>query len=164
MFQHQRHKPLRQLQRPRELVVACAPMRSNVNISRIVRACGCCAIERVICCGTGRIIEKIARDGANSVQIETHRTLEPPLVELKKIGHRIVALEQTTDSVDLSDYSFPRKAVLVVGNERSGLTEEILQVVDDAVEIPVFGLPFSHNAATAAAIAMYEYCRQFPDG
>ena len=75
-----------------------------------------------------------------------------------------MALEQTTDSVDLSDYSFPRKAVLVVGNERSGLTEKILQVVDDAVEIPVFGLPFSHNAATAAAIAMYEYCRQFPDG
>ena len=45
-----------------------------------------------------------------------------------------------------------------------GLTEEILSCVDAVVEIPTYGLPFSQNAATAAAIAMYEYCRQFPDG
>jgi tRNA G18 (ribose-2'-O)-methylase SpoU len=25
----------------------------------------------------------------------------------------------------------------------------------------VFGLPYSHNVATATAMAMYEYCRQF---
>jgi tRNA G18 (ribose-2'-O)-methylase SpoU len=164
MFQHQRHKPVRELQRPRELIVACAPMRSNVNISRIVRACGCCAIERVICCDSGKVIDKIARDGADAVKIEKRRTLAPVLVELKNTGHHIVALEQTTGSIELSKYKFLRKTVLVVGNERCGLTEEILQVVDDVVEIPVFGLPHSHNAATATAIAMYEYCRQFPEG
>jgi tRNA G18 (ribose-2'-O)-methylase SpoU len=51
-----------------------------------------------------------------------------------------------------------------VGNERTGLTEDILKIMDDVVEIPVYGLPHSFNAATAASMALYEYCRQFPDG
>ena len=36
-FEHQRHKPPRELAQPRELLVVCAPLRSNVNLSRIVR-------------------------------------------------------------------------------------------------------------------------------
>ena len=50
------------------------------------------------------------------------------------------------------------------GNERTGLTEDILKMLDDVVEIPVYGMPHSFNAATAASMAMYEYCRQFPSG
>jgi tRNA G18 (ribose-2'-O)-methylase SpoU len=47
-----------------------------------------------------------------------------------------------------------------VGNERTGLDAPSLALVDYVVEIPVFGLPYSHNVATATAIALYEYCRQ----
>jgi tRNA G18 (ribose-2'-O)-methylase SpoU len=54
--------------------------------------------------------------------------------------------------------------VLVVGNERLGIEAETLAQLDHAVEIPVYGLPHSHNAATAAAMALYEYCRQYPRG
>ena len=52
----------------------------------------------------------------------------------------------------------------MIGNERGGLSAEALALCDRAVEIPIWGLPHSHNAATAAAIAMYEYCRQYPRG
>ena len=37
-------------------------------------------------------------------------------------------------------------------------------ILDDVVEIPVYGMPFSYNVGTAAAMALYEYCRQFPRG
>jgi hypothetical protein len=36
-FEHLRHKEGSALSRPRELIVACAPMRSNVNISSVAR-------------------------------------------------------------------------------------------------------------------------------
>ena len=39
-FQHIRHKPPTQLASPRELLLVLAPMRSNVNLSRIVRLAG----------------------------------------------------------------------------------------------------------------------------
>ena len=48
--------------------------------------------------------------------------------------------------------------------KRLGLEEDILAKLDDIVEIPVWGLPFSYNVATATAMALYEYCRQFPEG
>jgi tRNA G18 (ribose-2'-O)-methylase SpoU len=163
-FEHERHKPPQMLSRPRELVIVCAPMRSNVNLSRIARAAGCCAVARIICAGPGKLDRKIARDGADTVRIETHRTLPPVLEALRTGGYRLVGLEQTTNSQSLHEYKFTRRTAIVVGNERAGLMQDILTQLDDVVEIPVWGLPYSHNVATAATMALYEYCRQFPDG
>ncbi|MCE9554809.1 MAG: TrmH family RNA methyltransferase [Planctomycetes bacterium] len=168
-FEHQRHKPPTQLTRPRELIVACAPLRTHVNLSRIARACGCFGVRRLIACGNAKVVGRIARDAVDpsrpdALQVEVHRTLPPVLAELRRQGLRTVGLEQATGSHNLYDYKFPRASVLVVGNERQGLTEEELSLVDDVVEIPVYGLPYAHNVATATAMALYEYCRQFPEG
>ncbi|MEX2188280.1 MAG: RNA methyltransferase [Pirellulales bacterium] len=163
-FSHLRHKPPTVLAEPRPLVVACSPLRSNINLSRIVRAAGCCGVGKVIACGAAKVISRIARDGADQVAVEVHRTLPPVLRELRQQGYSIVALEQATNSQSLFDFRFERRTALVVGNERTGLTEEELRLVDRVVEIPVYGLPYSHNVATATAIAIYEYCRQFPAG
>ncbi len=163
-FQHLRHKPPRRLQRPRELLVVCAPMRSNVNLSRIARAASCCGLTRMVCTGPVRLDRKIARDGADAIMVESHRTLPPVLKMLRGEGYQLVGLEQTTHSHDLHQYAFQRKTALVIGNERTGLTGELLEMLDDVVEIPVWGPPHSYNVATATMMAMYEYCRQFPQG
>jgi tRNA G18 (ribose-2'-O)-methylase SpoU len=163
-FAHERHKPLRELARPRELVLVCAPMRSNVNLSRIARVAACCGLDRLLCTGPAKLDRKIARDGADTIRIETHRTLPPVLEKLRDDGFRLVGLEQTTNSKDLHHYEFARRTALVIGNERTGLTDDILAMLDDVVEIPVWGLPYSYNVATATTMALYEYCRQYPDG
>ncbi|MCA9234257.1 MAG: RNA methyltransferase [Planctomycetales bacterium] len=163
-FEHQRHKPPRELAQPRELLVVCAPLRSNVNLSRIVRAASCCGVSRLLCTGPTKLDRKIARDGADAIAIESHRTLPPVLAELKREGYRLVGLEQTTGSHDLHHFEFPRRTALVIGNERTGLTPELLSHLHDVVEIPVWGMPFSYNVATATAMALYEYCRQWPTG
>lgn len=159
-----RHQSPAELERPRELVVACPPMRSNVNLSRIVRAASCSGVRRMICCGAARVIAKIARETGGSIRVEVHRTLPPVLEKVRDEGFTLVGLEQTTGSEVLYTFPFPRKTVLVVGNERLGLEDEVLALLDHTVEIPVYGLPHSHNAATAAAMALYEYCRQYPKG
>ena len=163
-FVQERHKPPAALDRPRELIVACPPMRSNVNLSRIVRAAGCCGVRRMICCGSAKVIGKIAREAADSLQIEIHRTLSPKLARLRGEGFEIVGLEQTTGAKSIFEFSFQRRTVLVVGNERTGIDNDVLRLLHHAVEIPVYGLPYAHNAATAAAMGLYEYCRQFPRG
>jgi tRNA G18 (ribose-2'-O)-methylase SpoU len=163
-FIQERHKPPVQLQRPRELVVACPPMRSNVNLSRIVRAAGCCGVRRMICCGNAKVTAKIARDAADALEVEVHRTLPPVLNKLRHEGFEIVGLEQTNNAKSIFEFAFQRRTVLVVGNERSGIEDEVLRMLDHAVEIPVYGLPYAHNAATATAMALYEYCRQYPQG
>ena len=160
-FEHQRHKPQTPLSRSRELIVACAPMRSNVNISSIARTASACGVPRLILCGHAKLIQKIARDGADELEIDIRRTLPPVLRSLRADGYRLVGLEQTTNAQNIHDYAFERRSLLVIGNERLGLTDDILAELDDVIEIPVYGLPHSFNAATAAAMALYEYCRQF---
>ena len=139
-------------------------MRSNVNLSRIVRAAGCCGVQRMICCGNAKVMTKIARDAAEALAVEVHRTLPPVLAKLRQEGFEIVGLEQTTNARSIFEFAFQRQTVLVVGNERSGIDEDVLRLLDHAVEIPVYGLPYAHNAATATAMALYEYCRQYPRG
>jgi tRNA G18 (ribose-2'-O)-methylase SpoU len=163
-FAHQRHKSPQQLSRSRELVVVCAPMRSNVNLSRIARVAACCGLERIVCTGPAKLDRKIARDGADTLRLEIHRTLPPVLEALHADDYQLVGLEQTSNSQNLHHYRFNRRTALVIGNERTGLTEDILAQLDDVVEIPVWGLPYSYNVASATTMALYEYCRQYPDG
>ncbi|WP_344286941.1 RNA methyltransferase [Streptomyces synnematoformans] len=164
MFDHIRHRPPSVLARERELVLACAPLRTRANLSSIVRTAGCCGITRVIACGNAKVDPDVARDSLEQVGIEVRRTLPPVLRDLRSAGYRVVGLEQTTNSRSLHSYPFPRKTALAVGNERLGLTEEELKFVDDCVEIPVWGMPHSYNVATATAMALYEYCKQYPEG
>ena len=139
-------------------------MRSTRLWRISVRAAGCCGVRRVVCCGNAKVIGKIARDAGEAVKIEIHRTLPPVLQRLRAEGFQIVGLEQTTNSVSIFEFAFQRNTVLVVGNERAGIDEEVLRLLDHAVEIPVYGRPYAHNAATAAAMALYEFCRQYPKG
>jgi tRNA G18 (ribose-2'-O)-methylase SpoU len=163
-FAHIRHKPPETLAAPRELVVACAPMRSHINLSHIVRTCGCFGIQRVIACGAAGIHGKIARDGAEAVAIEVHRSLPPVLDRLRADGFEIVGLEQSTGSESLFTFTFSSRTALVIGNERTGLTDAELDRLDRVAEIPMAGMPHSLNAATSTAIAVYEYSRQWPHG
>lgn len=164
MFEHVRHSPPDVLERPREIIVACAPFRSHVNLSSIVRTAGCCAVEKVISCGHAKIDHNIARNSDEHVKVEKRRTLAPVLRGLQQEGYGLIGLEQTTNSISLHDFKFPRKMALVVGNERLGLANDELSLMDACVEIPVWGLPRSYNVSTATAMALYEYCKQYPTG
>jgi tRNA G18 (ribose-2'-O)-methylase SpoU len=139
-------------------------MRSNVNLSRIVRLCGCAGIQNLIQCGAGKVDREIARDAADFVSITLRRSLPPVLKQLRDDGFTLVGLEQTTNSHSLFEYQFQRKTALIIGAEREGLSEEELGFLDAVVEIPVYGQPFSYNVATATTMAVYEYCKQYPFG
>lgn len=107
MFEHLRHKPGTPLLRNRELVIACSAFRSRVNLSSVVRTAGCCGVERIIACGNVKLDPKIARDGAENVEIEMRRSLPPVLKKMREDGYTIIALEQATNSKSLHEISFP---------------------------------------------------------
>ncbi len=163
-FEHLRHQPPTVLTQPRPLLLVVAPLRSNVNLSRLVRLAGCSAIPEIIHCGSGKIDREIARDAADIVKLSSPRSLPPVLERLRDQGYRCVGLEQTTNSQLLYNYQFARQTALVIGSEREGLSQDILDRLDDVVEIPVYGHPASYNVVTATTMAVYEYCRQFPSG
>lgn len=160
-FEHIRHKPPHQLATPPELILVSSPLRSNVNLSRLVRLAGCSAIKQVIHCGAGKVDREIARNAADVVEVTMPRSLLPVLDRLTSEGYRLVGLEQTTNSQLLYDYQFQHKTALVIGSEREGLDQAVLNKLHDVIEIPVYGQPPSLNVVTATTMAVYEYLKQF---
>jgi 23S rRNA (guanosine2251-2'-O)-methyltransferase len=76
----------------------------------------------------------------------------------RKEGFTIIALEQTSDSLELPDFEPTDKLAIVLGSEVEGLEPEVVELCDAAIEIPMFGRKESFNVVQAAAMALY-HCR-----
>jgi tRNA G18 (ribose-2'-O)-methylase SpoU len=88
-----------------------------------------------------------------------HDPLEA-VAEARRRNARICVLEHTTASIPYYDVTpdlFP--LCLVVGNELTGVSPAIIEAADMAVEIPMFGVKQSLNAAVAYGIAVFELVR-----
>lgn len=72
----------------------------------------------------------------------------------------MIGLEQTTSSIQLCDFSFPRRSILLLGKEKEGIPIGILNLVDQCVEIPQLGVIRSLNVHVSGAVAMWEYTKQ----
>jgi len=68
----------------------------------------------------------------------------------------VVAIEQHPNSIpyDKADYSYP--LVLIAGNETSGVSAEVLEISDQIVEIPMFGVNKSLNVMVSLAIVLWK--------
>jgi TrmH family RNA methyltransferase len=75
-------------------------------------------------------------------------------------GSSIVAIETSEDSTNLFAGKLPGKIVFMLGNERNGLPEEILQKCQLKVHIPMTGKCKSMNVSHALAVVLFEWQRQ----
>jgi tRNA G18 (ribose-2'-O)-methylase SpoU len=61
----------------------------------------------------------------------------------------------------VQDAELPERCVLVFGQEGPGLSPEAVAAASGVVEISQYGSTRSINAAAAAAVVMYEWCRRW---
>lgn len=78
------------------------------------------------------------------------------LKRLKKEGYYIVALEQTKNSGSIYRWKPKFPLALIMGNEKTGVTKNLLKYCDKSVHLPMRGKKNSLNVSVAAGIAMYE--------
>jgi tRNA G18 (ribose-2'-O)-methylase SpoU len=75
--------------------------------------------------------------------------------QLRSDEYVIKAIEQTATSTPITEYQPEDKVALVVGREVEGVEQEVLEMCDGALEIPMFGQKESFNVVQAAAMALY---------
>lgn len=142
-------------------------VRSLYNVGSIFRTSDGARIEKLYLCGftphpPRKEIEKTALGATSSVPWEYRENAREVVLELKRKGVKIFLLELTSDSIPY--YSITREQFplcLVLGNELTGVSKDLIELADLAIEIPMYGIKHSLNVAVAYGIALFWLVRTY---
>ncbi|SHN14915.1 23S rRNA (guanosine2251-2'-O)-methyltransferase [Cyclobacterium lianum] len=102
---------------------------------------------------------KTSAGALNFLPVSREKNLYYALKDLKKSGLNVVGVtEKTHRDMYTADFSLP--TVLLVGSEEDGISEELMELCDEFVKIPVLGQIESLNVSVATGIVIYEAIRQ----
>jgi len=140
-------------------------IRSLYNVGSIFRSSDGALLNKLFLTGftpfpPRKEIDKTALGSTNTVPWEYYKNPLDAVFQLKEKKIKVCVLELTNKSVphyDLTKQDFP--LCLVVGNEITGVSKEIIEQADMAIEIPMYGNKQSLNVAVAYGIVLYDCLR-----
>jgi tRNA G18 (ribose-2'-O)-methylase SpoU len=146
------------------LIVVLDHVTNSYNVGSFIRLADAFAIEKIIVCGeltiSDKKLKKASRNEAKWVTIEYSDSTTSSLQSLIDDGYTVYSVELCHGSVDYSDVTYPARSVLVLGNERKGVSEAALKLSHQHIHIPMFGMGNSLNVSTAGAIVLAECTNQ----
>ena len=149
------------------IIVVLDSIRSLYNVGSVFRTADAFRIEKVILCGlTARPphkeIHKTALGATDTVEWEYFEDIQDAVVQLRREGYDIVAVEQAEETVKLQDLNKKSslKTAFIFGNEVFGVNQEIVSQADFVLEIPQFGTKHSFNISVSAGIVLWEAMRK----
>lgn len=148
------------------LVIILDNLRSMHNVGASFRTADAFLIEKIILCGITpqpphREIHKAALGATESVDWAHENDINTAINDYKSRGYQIIGIEQTTDSVMITDFTIDksRKYALILGNEVEGISDEALPNIDTFLEIPQLGTKHSLNVSVCGGIVMWEFAK-----
>jgi len=144
-------------------VIAAWQIINPENIGNMVRLADNVGTEDVFILGTDfqlrmSSIRKTAGLSFNNVRL-TFISPEDFFDQLSP-DVQLVAIETSEDSTNIFSTNLPERIIFLLGNERNGLPEEILQKCPLKVHIPMTGKCKSMNVSHALSVALFEWQRQ----
>ncbi len=146
-----------------EIIVALDDIQDPGNLGTILRTVDSVGLTQILVSkGTADCFNpKVVRSTMGAifrVNIIECEDLKQTLKEVQKHKFQLVVTSlQTEESFYDIDY---KKKVIVIGNEANGVKQEIQELANKKVKIPMLGKTESLNAAVATGIMLYEYVRQ----
>lgn len=132
------------------------------NIGSIFRLADAVAAEKVFLCGVSETppntrIKKASINTTEWVHWEYFKETKDAIAKLREEvpGIQIVAVEQSPTSVHFQKAEYYMPLALMVGNETTGTPPEILELCDQIVEIPMWGVNKSLNVMVSLGIVLF---------
>ena len=149
--------------RTRYLTVVLEDLFQPHNASAVMRSCDCFGVQDL------HIIEnrnkfapnkEIAMGSSKWLALYRHKNpkienTEDCIRKLKAQGYKIVATTPHTNDCTLEELSIDQPIALMFGTEKSGLTQNALDLADEYVRIPMYGFTESFNISVSAAISLF---------
>lgn len=146
-----------------DVIVALDDIQDPGNLGTILRTIDSVGLTQILVSrGTADVFNpKVVRSTMGAifrVKIIECEDFEATLKEVKKHKFKLVVTSlQSKESFYDIDYN---KKVIIIGNEANGVKQEIQDMADNKVIIPMLGKTESLNASVATGIMLYEYVRQ----
>ena len=146
-----------------DIIIALDDIQDPGNLGTILRTVDSANLKQIILSKTSAdpYNPKVVRStmgGIFRVNIVEVEDLKQELQKAKKHGFKVMVTSlDAENSVYDVDYN---KKVIVIGNEANGVSEEIQNIANEKVKIPMLGKTESLNASVAAGIMIYEYVRR----
>ena len=142
-------------------------IRSLHNVGSMFRTSDAALIEEMILTGiTGTPahhgLHKTALGAQDTVTWAYEQDAVSAAQRLRAEGYTLAALEITDEPTPLSSVALDHFPLcLAVGNEVDGVSRELVNMADIALEIPQYGAKQSLNVAVAYGVALFELVRQY---
>jgi tRNA G18 (ribose-2'-O)-methylase SpoU len=151
------------------VTVVLNSIRSSYNVGSIFRTSDGVMIEKLFLCGytphpPNKDVLKTALGSTESICWEYSKNARDAILSLKTNRYKIAALELTDKSISYHSVQmtdFP--LCLIIGNEISGVSQELLDLCDFSLEISQYGIKQSLNVAVAYGVSIFEL-RKIYDG
>lgn len=134
------------------------------NFGAIVRTAECAGVQAVVLPeqGAAAISGDAVKTSAGAlmrVPVCRVKHLRDAVFMLQQSGIQVVACtEKTSEEIYTPDYQKP--TAIVMGNEETGISPNLIKVVDHLARIPMMGQIGSLNVSVSAGIILYEALRQ----
>ncbi len=150
----------------KEIFVILHDIRSTYNVGAIFRTAEAAGISKIYLTGyTPSPVDRFGRErkdvaktalGADKmVPWETRKNINGLIKELKEKKFTTIAVEQSPKSIDYKNVKIKNKTAIILGNEVSGLSANILKNCDIVAQIPMKGKKESLNVSVAAGIFIF---------
>lgn len=147
------------------LLVAVDELANAENLGALVRNCMAFGTQALIVGETSSspFLRRAVRSSMGTV-FELPIVETPDLIRclatLRERGIRCIAAHPHVEKRTLSDADFTRDCCIIFGSEGHGISQDVLELCDDTVAIPMPPTVDSLNVASAAAVFLYEAKRQ----
>jgi len=153
---------LRRCERPQlDLQLLLADVEDPVNVGAAFRIADAVKVSGIIMTGITptpphRLIEKVGRRKDRRVPWRYEEDPLKAITTLKEEAYQIVGLELTAEAIPHHRFEYSDRVCLIVGHEDHGVTKRVLEQVDAAVYIPMFGKGASLNVSVSLGVACYQ--------
>lgn len=149
------------------IAVVLDNVRSMHNVGAAFRTADAFAVQKLLLCGiTGtpphREIHKTALGATDTVEWAYFKETKEAIESLKADGYRILVVEQTDQKILLQDFSpaTGEKYAFVFGHEVFGVSDEVVAMADQAIEIPQFGTKHSLNITVSLGVVVWDVVKK----
>lgn len=141
--------------------VAIENWQHDLNIGSIVRSANTFLAAGVHIVGKRRWNRRGAMVTDRYQHVRHHEDVATFIEWARGAGLPVIAIDNVEGSVPVDRAELPERCVLLFGQEGPGLSPEAVAAATGVVEITQYGSTRSINAASAAAVIMYEWCRRW---